>query len=143
MAYRPNVVLPNKDIYRDLDYALLPPSAEDYLLIVQNQDAETLEHKIRFADLIPTVVEAIFPNITRQVNTFYYTVTSQDIVNGYFDMGVIPINGQGVTIIPQGGIPQVFGIDFVLNGSIVLWNQLGLQPLVDVGSILMITVLTN
>ncbi len=148
-AYRPNVFPASGDIYRDLDYALLPPSSEDYVLIVQQIEGEIRERKIRFADLVPPVTSAVFPNVVQlennpiiqqQVRSFYYTVTQDDLDHGGFNLGVTPNQGQDVSIIPQGGIAQVFGIDFDIQGTWVIWQQLALELLVDVGTILMISV---
>ena len=142
-AYRPGVLPLSIDIYHDLDYALLPPSPDDFILIAQQANGEANERKIRFADLIPPILASILPVLAQQTINFYYTVTQNDLNNGGFDLGITPNSGLSVSIVPQGGIQQFDGIDFIVQGTSVVWQQMALELLVEVGSVLMVSVETT
>ncbi len=54
----------------------------------------------------------------------------------------IPFNlaaGSTITVTPEGGIPQVMGIDFLLSGNIISWDGLGLDGFLEVGEHLTVT----
>lgn len=44
-----------------------------------------------------------------------------------------PENTQNITLIPEGGIEQVNGIDFIILGREVSWLNLGLDGFLEVG----------
>jgi len=68
--------------------------------------------------------------------SYQVSLTYQDIVNRYIALPSIPETTVSVDII--GGLPQRDQVDYVVNGSQLGWNGLGMQDLLQVGDVLRI-----
>lgn len=65
-----------------------------------------------------------------QLSSFYseyYTLTSSEITAKEIVLPREVDNGSGVVFIPAGGIAQIPGTDFVVSGSTISWDGLGLD----------------
>jgi hypothetical protein len=66
------------------------------------------------------------------------TLTQENIDNKEVVLNSIPIIPESVQLTPNGGIPQINGIDFQVNLNILTWNSLGLDGFLEVGDILIV-----
>lgn len=62
----------------------------------------------------------------------------QDIFNKFVKLGDTPIISQNVIVTPEGGITQIYGIDYSVSGDRLLWDGLGLEGVLEQGDILII-----
>lgn len=67
------------------------------------------------------------------------TLTATDITNKYITLNFSPKVSQSVSFIPQGGLPQIYGIDFqVISGNLLSWNGLGLEGFLEAGDVVVV-----
>jgi hypothetical protein len=62
----------------------------------------------------------------------------QDIFNKFVRLGDTPIISQNVIVTPEGGITQIYGIDYSVSGDRLVWDGLGLEGVLEQGDILII-----
>lgn len=62
----------------------------------------------------------------------------QDIFNKFIRLSNTPIISQNVILTPEGGITQIYGIDYLVSGNRLIWNELGLEGVLEQGDILII-----
>ena len=70
--------------------------------------------------------------------TVQVTLTAQQISNKEIILTITPSVPGAVTLVPEGGIPQVNGIDFEVSGNILSWEGLGLEGFLELGELLII-----
>jgi len=66
------------------------------------------------------------------------TLTQENIDNKEVVLNSIPVIPESVQLTPNGGIPQINGVDFQVNLNILTWNSLGLDGFLEVGDILIV-----
>lgn len=49
-----------------------------------------------------------------------------------------PQVGNGVLVVPKNGPPQVYGLDYIISGSVISWSGLGLDGMLEENDILII-----
>jgi hypothetical protein len=62
----------------------------------------------------------------------------QDIFNKFVRLSDTPIISQNVIVTPEGGITQIYGIDYSVSGDRLVWDGLGLEGVLEQGDILII-----
>ena len=62
----------------------------------------------------------------------------QDIFNKFVRLSDTPIISQNVIVTPEGGITQIYGIDYSVSGDRLVWDELGLEGVLEQGDILII-----
>lgn len=67
-----------------------------------------------------------------------FTLTAQDITNKYVVLSREPFLPEALTLNIVGGIPQLYGIDFIVSGLILSWDGRGLDNFLEVGDTLII-----
>lgn len=67
-----------------------------------------------------------------------YTLTSEDITNKYITLAVAPTHPELSRLSVIGGCEQAYGTDFVVSGSVLSWDSLPLQSLLQAGDKLII-----
>jgi hypothetical protein len=74
------------------------------------------------------------------VNTVERIVLTQEhIDNKGFFLEYTPLYPNAVTLVPDGGIPQVNGVDYeIVNGDFLSWKDLGLDNFLEVNEVLTI-----
>lgn len=72
------------------------------------------------------------------VNT-QITLTNQDIINKYVSLPSAPAYPACVSLLPDGGPHQRYGIDFKVVGSILSWDGLGLDNFLESGETITVT----
>lgn len=63
-------------------------------------------------------------------------VTAEHIFEKQFSLTYIPVNPSTVMFLPQGGIAQFLGEDFVIDDNILSWNELGLDGFIEENDII-------
>lgn len=76
-------------------------------------------------------------------NTDYITVTADMVYNAQAQLSGTPVQPTRVLVDIVGGISQGYQNDFMISGSMILWSQMGLQTLLEVGDVLRIQYFTN
>ncbi|MEB3122513.1 MAG: hypothetical protein VKL41_14995 [Snowella sp.] len=71
-------------------------------------------------------------------NTEVRTLTQFEIDNKAIILNNIPSDPMSVILTPQGGPAQINTIDFEVVGSIVSWDNLGLDSFLEVNEVLVI-----
>lgn len=64
------------------------------------------------------------------------TVTVQHILQKSFPLTHIPVNPNAAIFLPEGGIPQFVGEDFVIDDNILSWDGLGLDGFIEENDII-------
>lgn len=62
----------------------------------------------------------------------------QDIFNKFVRLADTPIISQNVIVTPEGGITQIYGIDYSVSGDRLVWDGLGLESVLEQGDILIV-----
>jgi len=65
-------------------------------------------------------------------------LTSQNIEDKFVTLGQTPLVPSAVIVIPEGGIPQINGIDFEIIDNKVSWKDKGLDGFLDNTDVLII-----
>jgi hypothetical protein len=68
-----------------------------------------------------------------------FTLIQADIDNKQITLSNAPVVPSSVKLLPQGGIEQIYGIDFDVTNNILQWNGLGLDNFLEVGDIITVT----
>jgi hypothetical protein len=66
------------------------------------------------------------------------TLTQQNIDDKEVILSSIPILPESVQLTPNGGIPQINGIDFEVTSNILTWDGFGLEGYLEAGDILIV-----
>lgn len=67
----------------------------------------------------------------RSLNIEIVTLTSTMISNKRFNLQTAPIEPNKIELTPIGGVPQIYGIDYVYSGGYVSWDGLGLDGFLE------------
>lgn len=65
-------------------------------------------------------------------------LTQQDIDNKFVTLSPTPLVSSAVLLTPEGGIPQTYGIDYVVVGNQLRWEGLGLDNFLDLTDVLIV-----
>ena len=65
-------------------------------------------------------------------------LTAEDINIKQIELDRVPVDPTNIVVLPQGGIAQIAGIDFIVDGDILSWDGLGLDGFLESGEILLI-----
>jgi hypothetical protein len=68
-----------------------------------------------------------------------FTITQENINSGLLVLARQPISPSTTSLVPTGGPPQVYGVDFEVINDTVSFNGLGLENFLEVGEKLIIT----
>lgn len=77
-------------------------------------------------------------NVGSSVAPEVIPVTDLDITNKYVTLRTSPLNPDAVKLDMVGGIPQINGVDFRVNGNILSWDGLGLDGFIDDTDVLIV-----
>lgn len=72
-------------------------------------------------------------------NTESFTLDSADILAKQIQLASTPMFPSLVTLLPDGGIYQRYGIDFTVIGDMVNWDGLGLDNFLEVGDTIVVS----
>lgn len=67
------------------------------------------------------------------------TLTAQNILDKNVTLGSAPPIPNLVSLTPEGGIPQIYGIDYSVSGSVLSWNGLGLDNYLAANEIIVVS----
>jgi hypothetical protein len=65
-------------------------------------------------------------------------LTQEDINNKFVTLASTPLISSAVIVTPEGGIAQAYGIDFIVVGRQLRWNNLGLDNFLDESDVLLV-----
>lgn len=65
-------------------------------------------------------------------------LTQDDINNKYVTLGQTPLVSSAVVVNIDGGIPQLNGIDYIVDGNKISWSELGLDGFLEETDVLII-----
>jgi len=65
-------------------------------------------------------------------------LSQQDINNGFVTLGQTPLVPDAVILNIDGGIPQINGVDFRVQGNKISWRNLGLDGFLEETDVLII-----
>lgn len=68
-----------------------------------------------------------------------FTLTQTDIDNKQITLNQSPLDAMAVKLLPQGGIEQINGVDFVVENNVLRWNGFGLDNFLEAGDIITVT----
>lgn len=65
-------------------------------------------------------------------------ITEQHLEDGFLTLQKIPLEPDDVDLVPQGGIRQINGIDYIVEGNKIRWEGLGLDGFLETSDVLII-----
>jgi hypothetical protein len=65
-------------------------------------------------------------------------LSQQNINDKFVTLAQTPLIPSAVVVVPEGGIAQVNGIDFQIEGNKLLWSGLGLDNFLDENDVLLV-----
>jgi hypothetical protein len=65
-------------------------------------------------------------------------LNQQDIFNKFVTISPAPLVSSSVLLTPEGGIPQTYGVDYIISGTQLKWDGLGLDGFLDITDVLII-----
>jgi hypothetical protein len=65
-------------------------------------------------------------------------LTQEDIANKFVTLSQTPLVSDAVMVNIDGGIPQINGIDFIVEGNKISWSDLGLDGFLEETDVLVI-----
>lgn len=68
-----------------------------------------------------------------------FTLTQTDIDNKQIILNQSPLDAMAVKLLPQGGIEQINGVDFIVENNVLRWNGFGLDNFLEAGDIITVT----
>lgn len=72
--------------------------------------------------------------------TEIFTLTATDIANKYVALATNPSSVNIVSVLPEGGIPQIPSVDFtIISGNLLSWNGLGLDNFLEEGETIVVS----
>lgn len=71
-------------------------------------------------------------------NVEILTLTQLNIDQGQATLSIAPLNPSNTLVYPEGGIAQIYGIDYLITGNTLDWSGLGLDGFLEVGETLII-----
>jgi len=72
------------------------------------------------------------------LHTERITLNQENLDNKRVILSKAPAMPNSVMLTPEEGIPQVNGIDFIVNGNILSWDGLGLDNFLEINEVLVI-----
>lgn len=77
-------------------------------------------------------------NVGTSITPQRIVLTQQDIDNKFVTLNIAPLYPTTVSLTCENGIPQVNGVDFIVNGNILSWDGLGLDNFLDNTDVLIV-----
>lgn len=77
-------------------------------------------------------------NVGTSITPQRIELTQQDIDNKYVILNIAPLYPNTVGLTCENGIPQINGVDFIVNGNILSWDGLGLDNFLDNTDVLIV-----
>lgn len=68
----------------------------------------------------------------------FVTLTQEDIDDKQVTLSNTPLSPSTVMVTPEGGIPQINGVDYIITGNILSWDSLGLDGFLEVNEVLIV-----
>lgn len=135
ILYQP---LSDESIFVYLDGVLVEQSDYTYNLgIVTFLTAPNVGQKVYIAYLTEGTTSAPVPSLDGQF-TYYHTLTSGEITAKQFTLAVEPVEPTKVLLDWIGVCSQIYGVDFIITGTTLSWNGLGLDGVLLTGDVLRI-----
>jgi hypothetical protein len=69
------------------------------------------------------------------------TLNSMDIANKYVDLGVVPTQPTLTRLQIISGVEQLYGVDFSISGTLLVWNGLVLDGILESGDKLVVNLI--
>lgn len=66
------------------------------------------------------------------------TLNQDDIDAKQVTLNTTPLSPSTVIVTPEGGIPQINGVDYIITGNILSWDSLGLDGFLEVNEVLIV-----
>ena len=73
------------------------------------------------------------------VKTEIITLTNTHISTKQITLAQSPTATESTTFLPEGGILQIYGVDYAVTGNILSWAGLGLDGFLEVGETVVIS----
>ena len=101
-----------------------------------SNDVNALEDKTDdLQDQIDNISGSNVSGLGRQ----YFTLTALDIANKFITLANTPLFPNEVDVYIYTGVNQQSGVDFIIDGNLLKWENLALELLVSVGSRIFVT----
>lgn len=68
-----------------------------------------------------------------------FTLTQTNISESKLTLNHTPIDPEGLSFLPDGGILQRYGVDYTIVGNDIIWSGMGLDGFLEVNDIIRIT----
>ena len=68
-----------------------------------------------------------------------FTLTSTNISQKKITLSQIPLDPEGLSFLPDGGIPQRYGIDFTIVGNDIIWSGMGLDGFLEENDVIRVS----
>lgn len=110
------------------------------VLVFQDDQFLAVAKKINFKESVRATLEGDTIQVVAAVtqNKFDFIVDQAALTNGSFQLPKMPLNPSLVRLIPQGGVEQINGVDFRIEGNSVIFKDLGLDGFIEVGEMLIV-----
>ena len=77
-------------------------------------------------------------NLAASIRTKVYVLTDQNLSDKGITLDFSPSDVTALILVPTGGAKQNYGVDFIVNGSFLTWDGLGLDGVLSAGETLVI-----
>lgn len=117
----------------------LPASGNtgDVLTKASNNDYETTWENIGNRYYTKQEIESMYGPVMSSPNTIL--LTQENIDTKQVTLPFSTVNPTALKLIPEGGIPQVYGVDFeIVGGNVLTWENLGLDNFLEANELLII-----
>lgn len=105
-------------------------SQEERILLRKKEISEKKQQEVAELQELEDLYEPFKPRVA------VLTLTEESILNKKISIPKEPTTPTSVLLLPVGGIPQVYGKDFIVNGTELIWKGLGLDNFLDTSDIL-------
>lgn len=68
-----------------------------------------------------------------------FVLNNTNIIQGKLTLSQEPLDPQALSFLPDGGIPQRYGVDFTIVGNDIIWSGMGLDGFLEVNDIIRIS----
>ena len=68
-----------------------------------------------------------------------FTLTSTNISQSKITLSQTPLDPEGLSFLPDGGIPQRYGVDFTIVGNDIIWSGMGLDGFLEVNDVIRVS----
>lgn len=78
-------------------------------------------------------------NLNYTFTSEIFTLTSTNINESKITLNQTPLSPENFSFLPDGGIPQRYGVDFTIVGNDVIWSGMGLDQFLEENDVIRVS----